>query len=82
MSITPEFIRTEVEQQSYELSLHADDERIADKLTVARLEAVLLASKVLEEYPMTHVGRVVWWWASRLTARPFTLSVDGTGLVT
>ena len=34
MSITPEFIRIEIEKQSYEISLHADDERIAEGLTV------------------------------------------------
>jgi hypothetical protein len=51
VAITPEFIRAEVEQQSYELSLHADDERIADGLTIAQLEAVLLNCNVIEEYP-------------------------------
>ena len=33
MSITSDSIRTEIEKQSYKISLHADDERIADGLT-------------------------------------------------
>ena len=41
MSITPDFILTEIEKQSYEISLHADDERIADGLTVSQLEFAL-----------------------------------------
>ncbi len=51
MSITPNFIRKEVEEQSYEISLHADDERIADELTVAQLEFGLLNCEIIEEYP-------------------------------
>lgn len=31
MTITSEFIRTEIRNQNYEISLHADDERIAEK---------------------------------------------------
>ncbi len=41
MSITPDFVRNGIEKQSYEISLHADDERIADGLTVSQLEFVL-----------------------------------------
>jgi hypothetical protein len=41
MSITPDFIHMETEKQSYEISLHADDERIAEGLTVSQLEFVL-----------------------------------------
>ena len=51
MSITPDFIRNEIENQSYEISLHADDERIADGLTVSQLEFILLNSKIIEQYP-------------------------------
>ena len=51
MSITPDFIRTEIVQQCYEISLHADDERLADGLTVAQLEAALSGCEVIERYP-------------------------------
>jgi hypothetical protein len=51
MSITPDFIRTEIEKPSYEISLHADDERIAEGLTVSQLEFALSNCKIIEQYP-------------------------------
>lgn len=51
MSITLDFIRNEIEKQSYEISIHADDERIADELSVSKLEIVLLNCEIIEEYP-------------------------------
>ena len=51
ISITPDFIRAEVENQTYEISLHADDERIADGLTVSQLELVLSDCQIIEHYP-------------------------------
>ena len=51
MIITPGFIRTEIEKQSYEISLHADDERIADSLTISQLEFALSDCEVIEQYP-------------------------------
>jgi hypothetical protein len=51
MSITPDFIRTEIDKQSYEISLHADDERIAEGLTVFQLEFALSNRKIIEQYP-------------------------------
>ncbi|MBI1929201.1 DUF4258 domain-containing protein [Candidatus Poribacteria bacterium] len=51
ISITPDFIRAEVENQTYEISLHADDERIADGLTVSQLESVLSDCQIIEHYP-------------------------------
>jgi hypothetical protein len=51
MSITPDFIRTEIDKQSYEISLHADDERIAEGLTVFQLEFALSNCKIIEQYP-------------------------------
>jgi len=50
MSIKPDFIRTEIEKQSYEISLHADDERIADGLKVSQLEFALSNCEVIEQY--------------------------------
>ena len=41
MSLTSEFIRIEIERQNYEISLHADDERIAEGLTIVQLEFAL-----------------------------------------
>lgn len=51
MSITLDFIRNEIEKQSYEISLHADGERIADELTVSQLEFILSQCKIIEQYP-------------------------------
>ena len=51
MAITVTFIRTEVENQTYDISIHADDERMADGLTVAELESALLHCELLEDYP-------------------------------
>ena len=51
MTITPDFIRTEVAQQSYELSIHADNERLTDGLRIAQLEEALAACEILESYP-------------------------------
>ena len=51
MNITNDFIRTEIEKQSYEISLHADDERIAESLTVFQLEFALSNCEILEQYP-------------------------------
>jgi hypothetical protein len=49
--ITPKFIKNEIVKQRYEISLHADDERIADSLTISQIEFVLSNCKVLEQYP-------------------------------
>ena len=51
MSITSDFIRTEIEQQSYEIPIHADNERLVDGLTTSQLEVALSEGKVIEEYP-------------------------------
>jgi len=50
LTITPDFICNEIEWQSYEISLHADDERIADGLTILQLEFALSDCKIIEEY--------------------------------
>jgi len=49
--LTVEFIRLSVAPGAYELSLHADDERLNDALTMADLEEVLRAPELLEDYP-------------------------------
>lgn len=51
MTLTPDFIREEIERQSYIISLHADDERLADGLTISQLEFVLSDCKIIEKYP-------------------------------
>lgn len=50
MSVTLDFVRNEIEKQTYEISLHADDKRIADELTVSQLEFVSLQCKIIEQY--------------------------------
>ena len=51
MSITVEFIRNEVENQTYEISVHADDERLNDELTIEEIEFILNHCEIIEEYP-------------------------------
>jgi hypothetical protein len=50
MSLSLDFIQAEISAQTYELSIHADDERLADHLTIAQVEHVLLHSQMLEIY--------------------------------
>ncbi len=50
MSITLDFIQAEIKRQTYEISLHADDERIADALTVSQLEFALSDCEIIEQY--------------------------------
>ena len=51
MTLTADFIHEAIEKQSYIISLHADDERIADGLTILQLEFALSDCKIIEEYP-------------------------------
>lgn len=51
MSITPNFIRAEVKRQNYEISVHADQERFAEGLTLSQVEQVLLSCEIIERYP-------------------------------
>ncbi|MEW6328438.1 MAG: DUF4258 domain-containing protein [Thermodesulfobacteriota bacterium] len=50
MNITYDLIRKEIETQHYEISLHADDERVAEGLTVSQIEYALLGCKIIEKY--------------------------------
>ncbi len=45
------FIGDEIAAQVYEISLHADDERLAEQLTVVEVETALMMCEILEEYP-------------------------------
>ena len=51
MSVNLEFIQAEITAQTYEISVHADDERLADHLTIAQVEQILLHCQFLEHYP-------------------------------
>ena len=57
MGITIEFIRNEVENQTYEISLHADDERLNDELTVGEIEFVLNHCEIIEKYSSDPRGK-------------------------
>ncbi len=50
MGISLDFICDEIKHQVYEISLHADDERIADGLTISQLEFALSKCKIIERY--------------------------------
>ena len=75
INITPDFIRAEVENQTYEISLHADDERIADGLTVSQLELVLSDCQIIEHYPDDPRGESCLALGLRLKEYPYMLSV-------
>lgn len=49
--LTVEFIRQCVASGDYELSLHADEERLAEGRTIVQVESALLSCEMLEEYP-------------------------------
>lgn len=51
MAIDEEFIRNAARDGSYELSLHADEERLNDHLTVVELEEVLASCEIIERCP-------------------------------
>jgi len=51
MPLKPEFIRKEVNDQTYIISLHADDERLADGLTIVEVESALTNCEIIEQYP-------------------------------
>lgn len=49
--LTIALIRQSAATGAYELSLHADEERLDENLTVAELEDVLRSAELLEDYP-------------------------------
>ena len=57
-SISPDFIRAEIEQQSYEISLHADEERLADGLTVSDRNLSCPIAQLSNNIQMIHEGKV------------------------
>jgi hypothetical protein len=58
MILSLDFIQTETRAQTYELSMHADDERLADHLTMAQVEYILLHSQMLELYTNDPRGEI------------------------
>jgi hypothetical protein len=57
VSLTIEFITQSAARSDYELSLHADEERLAEGLTLAQVEDALQSAEVLEDYPNDPRGR-------------------------
>ena len=51
MSLSIEFIQESTANGSYEISLHADEERLADGLTIDEVERALSKVELLEDYP-------------------------------
>lgn len=41
MPLTSDYIRSEIVEQRYQISIHADDERLADALTIADMETAM-----------------------------------------
>ena len=46
-----EWIKRQIRSGSYEFSGHAEDERQAERISIADVEAALLNGEVLEDYP-------------------------------
>ena len=46
-----DWIRRQVRSGKYEFSGHADDERQAERISVADVERALLGGEILEDYP-------------------------------
>lgn len=46
-----EWIEQQVRSGNYEFSGHADNERQAERITIAEVEAALLNGEILEDYP-------------------------------
>ena len=51
MSIKSDFIHREIEKQTYEISIHADEERLAEGLTIDQVEDALSSCTIIEKYP-------------------------------
>jgi hypothetical protein len=51
MSFPPEFIHRAVVNQAYQISIHADDERLADGLKIDELESTLTNCEIIGQYP-------------------------------
>jgi len=56
MPLTSDFISAAVKSQAYQISLHADEERLADGLVVEELESALAACQIIEQYPEDRRG--------------------------
>lgn len=51
VSLAVDFVKESAAAGAYELSLHADTERLADGLSVSDLEDAMMAAELLEDYP-------------------------------
>ena len=51
MALTIQLIQQSAARGDYELSIHADDERLADALTTTQMEEALGSAELLEDYP-------------------------------
>ena len=50
-TLSQAFIRQNADSGTYLLSLHADNERLEDRLSVDDLEEALASAEILEDYP-------------------------------
>ncbi len=64
MPLDETFIKKAIQAEVYELSLHADEERLHDHLSITELEAVLLSCEILERYPEDPRGESCLHWDS------------------
>lgn len=51
MSLTVNYIKQSIVEGEYELSLHADEERLAEGLTIVEIENALQLLELIEDYP-------------------------------
>ena len=52
-----QWIRDRLDSDRYRVSRHADDERVADNLTLSEIRQALLTGRILEHYADTGRGR-------------------------
>ena len=55
-----EDIRSKIRNNQYFYSHHAEIERRADELTFTQIEEAMMNAEILEEYPDTGIGEVVF----------------------
>ncbi len=64
------FIREEIAAQTYEISLRADEERLAEQLIVTDIETALGFCEILEDYPEDPRGHSCLALGFALEGRP------------
>ena len=71
-----EWIKRQVRSGNYEFSGHAEDERQAERISIADVEAALLNGEMLEDYPNDPRGPSCLVWDTEFRDIRSTLFAD------